>query len=109
MSQVDIRVNDRFYKVTCEDGQEDRLQELAAHLNGHISDLAAELGQIGEARLILLAALTICDELFEARARLAALEKGAERLDPESLAGASRLVEAVARRVSALGERLEHA
>ena len=67
MAEVDILVNARQYKVACEDGQERRLQDLARHLNTHVSALADELGQIGEERLLLLAALTICDELFEER------------------------------------------
>ena len=65
MAEVEIRVNGRDYRVTCEDGQEDRLNQLAAYYDRQVSDLASELGQIGDARLLLLSALTICDELFE--------------------------------------------
>lgn len=105
MAQVDIRVNDRTYRVSCDDGQEKRLHMLAGHIDGLIADLAADLGQIGEARLILLAALTACDELFEARARLAALSRAETKLDAETLGGAVRVIDAATARVDALAER----
>lgn len=67
MAQVDIVVNGHTFKVTCENGQEDRLHDLSRYLDAHIAALVKDLGQIGEARLMLLAGLTICDELFELR------------------------------------------
>lgn len=105
MAQVEITVNDRSYKVMCEDGQEVRLGDLAAHLDRHVADIAADLGQIGEARLMLLAALTVCDELFEARARLASHEaNAADALAEES--EAAHAIERAARRLAAAADRL---
>ena len=109
MSQVEIRVNGRDYKVTCEDGQEERLQKLSAYFDRHVTSLCAELGQIGDARLMLLAALTVCDELFEAKARSADLEQAGETMDADTLGGASRAVAAAAARVDEIAERLERA
>ena len=60
MAQVDIMLNGREYRITCDDGQEERLQQLAAYFDRHVSDLASDLGQIGDARLMLLSALTVC-------------------------------------------------
>ena len=109
MSQVEIRVNGRDYKITCEDGQEDRLQKLSAYFDRHVTSLSGELGQIGDARLMLLAALTVCDELFEAKERAADLEEAGEAMDAETLGGASRAVAAAAARVDEIAERLERA
>lgn len=109
MAEVDIRVNGRDYRVTCEDGQEDRLNQLAAYYDRHVTELASELGQIGDARLMLLSALTICDELFEAKARAGDLEQAADALTPETLGGASRAVEAAVARVNDIAERIDKA
>ncbi len=109
MAHVDIRINSRNYTVTCEDGQEDRLRELAEYLGRHVAEIVGDLGQIGEARLILLAGLTICDELLEARARVAALEAGTETLDVETMEGASRVVNAARARIAHMTNRLDEA
>lgn len=109
MAQIDITVNDRIYKVTCDDGQEPRLQRLAAYIDGEVAALVRELGQIGDARLILLAALTISDELFEAKKKLAELEQSAEPLDQETVGGAARVFEAAAARIHGMAGRLKSA
>ncbi|MEO1135415.1 MAG: cell division protein ZapA [Pseudomonadota bacterium] len=106
MSQVEIRVNGREYRVTCEEGQEDRLQQLSAFLDKRVSAMSADLGQIGDARLMLLAALTICDELFEARERAEDLEGAGEALDAETIGGAARAIEAAAKRVTEISTKL---
>jgi cell division protein ZapA len=106
MAQIDILVNDRSYKVACQDGQEERLLRLAAHLDREARALVGDLGQIGESRLLLLAALTVCDEVFELREKLAAAESHAQLMDPETVGGATRVVDAAARRVEGMAERL---
>lgn len=109
MAQVEIRVNGREYKVTCDDGQEERLQRLAAYFDRHVTQLSSELGQIGDARLMLLSALTVCDELFEAKSRAADLETAADKLGPDTEGAASRAIEAAVARVNDIAERLAQA
>lgn len=109
MSQVDIRVNGRDYRVTCDPGQEDRLGSLASYFDTQVAALSEELGQIGDARLMLLAALTVCDELFELRARVDDLENAGDALDPDTAGAAGRAVEAAAARVREITEALEGA
>ena len=108
MAQVEIKVNGRVYKVTCDDGQEEKLQQLAAHFDKHVTALSGEIGQIGDARLMLLSALTVCDELFEANARVKSLENAADKLDAETIGGAARVIEAAAKRVEKISARVEH-
>lgn len=105
MAEVDILVNDRTYKVACQDGQEERLLRLAAHLDRESRALAADLGQIGESRLLLLAALTVCDELFEVKDKLAEIEAARQPMDLETVGGAVRVVEAAAKRLEAMSEK----
>lgn len=99
MALVDIRINGREYRVACDDGQEQRLEKLAAFLDSRVSDLAEDLGQIGDARLMLLSALSVCDEYFETKERLADLETAGDALDPNTQGAAGRAVEAAAKRV----------
>jgi cell division protein ZapA len=106
MAQIDILVNERAYKVACQDGQEERLLRLAAHLDRESQALARDLGQIGESRLLLLTALTVCDELFEVREKLAEAEARAQPLDQETIGGATRVIEAAAKRIDGMNERL---
>lgn len=107
MSQVEIKVHGREYRVTCETGQEDRLQKSAAFLDRRVSAMASDLPDISETRLMLLAALTICDELFDARDRVDDMEGAGDALDPETMGGAARAIEAAAKRVNEIAEKID--
>lgn len=65
MAQVDISVNGRTYSVACDDGQEEHLHSLAAYLDKRVGELAASMGQLGDARLLVMAGLLVSDELSE--------------------------------------------
>ncbi len=66
MGQVAITVNGRCYRFDCGDGEESRLQELADYVKSRMEALSSEHGNVGEERLLLMAALTITDELWDA-------------------------------------------
>lgn len=66
MAQVTLKINDRSYEMTCDDGQEDHLRKLAAHVDDRMRQLAGSVGQVGEARLLIMASLLIADELYDA-------------------------------------------
>src|SRR5436853_4981477 len=70
MGQVVVKVNGRDFALNCADGQEPRIRRLAQYVDAKIAEFAKNLGQIGEARLILLAALVIADELSDANEAL---------------------------------------
>ncbi len=65
MAQVTIRINGYAYTVGCEDGQEEHLAEMAAEIEQRIASIKAIGGQSGEARLLMLAALLLADELYD--------------------------------------------
>ena len=70
MAQVTVTVNGRPYQIGCEDGEEEHLKELAQFVDGHMKNLVQEVGQVGEARLLLMTAMLVADELahvFEER------------------------------------------
>jgi cell division protein ZapA len=77
VGHVAVTLNRRTYRLECEDGQEPRLLGLAAHLRSKLDALTAQFGQVGDDRLMLLAALQIADELWEAREQMAAMAAAA--------------------------------
>ncbi|MGQ0456229.1 MAG: cell division protein ZapA [Hyphomicrobium sp.] len=68
MAQVSIALGQRTYGFACSDAEAEHLKKLAAYVKETIDRLAGEHGAVGDERLILMAALTLTDELFEARA-----------------------------------------
>jgi len=75
MPLMEVVVNGREYQVACDAGQEERLRELAQHLDKRVQVLAASVGQVGDARLLLMAGLLLTDELSIATAKIAEREK----------------------------------
>lgn len=81
MGQVTFAINGRTYRIGCADGEEARLRQLAREVATRVDGLVMEFGQVGEARLLLMAALLVTDELLDARANLEVLvAEAAERL-----------------------------
>ncbi|MGD9784094.1 MAG: cell division protein ZapA [Hyphomicrobiaceae bacterium] len=70
MKQVSVTLNNRTYRLACEDGDESRLIELAAHVKERVERLTLEFGQVGDERLLLMASLLIADELWDTRQAL---------------------------------------
>jgi cell division protein ZapA len=66
MGQVAITVNGRSYRFECGDGEEPRLKELVAYVKSRMDGLTREHGNIGEERLLLMTALLIADDLWDA-------------------------------------------
>lgn len=67
MGKADIRVNNHRYSVACADGQEERLEQLGELLDQRVRRIASAVGDIGEARLLLVAGLALLDELSDAQ------------------------------------------
>ena len=65
MANVDIKFNNKDYLLSCEDGQEENLKELAEHLDSKYSELKKSLGNIGESKLMLITAIKMVDEFFD--------------------------------------------
>ncbi len=104
MGKVHIVINNRGYDVSCDDGQEAEVGELAQDLARRVDRLAQSVGQIGDARLLLMAALLVADELASAKRELARLAGGGE--EEEKLA---QSLESLASRVEAIAAKMEAA
>ena len=90
MGQVAVTLNGRTYRLRCGDGDEARLLQLAGYLEQRIEALAVEFGQVGDERLLLMAALLVADELWDAREQLQQLDAAGpeEELQPAAAAQA---------------------
>jgi len=75
MSHINVTINARQYRMACEEGQEVRLLKLAESLETRIQSLRGKFGEIGDARLTVMAALTVCDELVDAGNRIRSMEQ----------------------------------
>ena len=65
MANVNVKFNNKDYLLSCEDGQEENLVELANHLNSKYTELNQNLGNIGENKLLLITAIKIVDDYFD--------------------------------------------
>jgi cell division protein ZapA len=110
VSQVNVTINGRVYRIACDDGQEAHLDALAARLDGAIQQLRSAFGEIGDQRLTVMAAIMVMDEASETERRLATAEGELAALRDVRHAVAERLSAQevrVAERVNAAAERLE--
>ena len=70
MANVSIKFNGKEFLLSCEDGQEEHLEELLIHINQKFNNLKNELGNIGENKLLLITSVKIMDEYFETRKKV---------------------------------------
>lgn len=108
MSQVSITVNGKAYVLACGEGEEQHLARLARAVDQRISEIVGSVGQVGEARLLLVAALMATDELWDATRQIEALRAqqlpaAAQAPDP-ALGGE---IEALAETIETIAERLK--
>ncbi len=67
MANVNIKFNGKDFLLSCDDGQEEHLEELANHLGDKFNKLKSDLGNIGENKLLLITSIKIMDEYFETK------------------------------------------
>ncbi len=110
MNHINVTINGRQYRMACEEGQETRLMRLAENLQTRVEELRGKFGEIGDQRLTVMAALTACDELHDANARLEKLEQELTSLRDVRVAATDRARAtqvAVANALNAAAERIE--
>jgi len=110
MAHVTVTLNGRQYRMACEDGEEDHLTQLAAEFDQRIEKLRGSFGEIGDNRLLVMAALMVSDELADANGRISSLEQDMAGLQDARLnaAGRSQATQAaVAAALNAAAERIE--
>ena len=70
MANVNIKFNGKDFLLSCDDGQEEHLEELLTHINEKFSDLKNDLGNIGENKLLLITSVQIMDEYYETKKKV---------------------------------------
>ena len=80
MANVNIKFNGKDFLLSCDDGQEDHLEELLTHINEKFSNLKNDLGNIGENKLLLITSIKIMDEYFETKKKVEEKKKELENL-----------------------------
>ena len=70
MANVSIKFNNKEFLLSCEDGQEEHLEELLIHINQKFNDLKNNLGNLGENKLLLITAVKVMDEYYETKKKV---------------------------------------
>ena len=70
MANITVKFNGKEFLLSCEDGQEEHLDELSLHLNNRFNKLKNDLGNIGENKLLLITSIKIMDEYFETKKKI---------------------------------------
>jgi len=70
MANVSIKFNNKEFLLSCEDGQEEHLEELLIHINQKFNNLKNDLGNLGENKLLLITAVKIMDEYYETKKKV---------------------------------------
>ena len=70
MANVSIKFNNKEFLLSCEDGQEEHLEELLIHINQKFNDLKNNLGNLGENKLLFITAVKIMDEYYETKKKI---------------------------------------
>ena len=70
MANVNIKFNGKEFLLSCEDGQEEHLEELALYLNEKFNNLKNSLGNIGESKLLLITSISVLDEYYETKKKI---------------------------------------
>lgn len=110
MPLVNVMVNGRAYTIACDDGEEGHLKELASQVDAKAREVLASVGQVGDTRMLLMAALLIADEHHELSGKTGAGDgekhglhlraEQAERAAADALESASKRLEDIAVRLA---------
>ncbi len=104
MAKVSVTLNKRKYEIACDDGQEAHLVRLSQYVDRRVDELVAAVGQVGDARLLVMASLLVADELSEVYTELDNLRDDQRGRTP-SLAASD--LDRLAKRIENIAERLE--
>ena len=116
MSDVTLQLNGRSYQISCQDGQENHLQQLAKYVDSRLQEVVSTVGQVGQDRLLVMAILLIADELSDTLAEVEVARSNpdaeiVQRLQNEAIAKTeaktAHVLELLAGRIEAIAERIE--
>ena len=106
MAQVDVSVNGQSYRIACEDGQEDRLVDLATMVDEKVLELVNQIGQVGSNRLLVMAALIIADELVDLKNESGSLQEQKDNTNQQDTVLA---LQEITKRIENIADQVEQA
>ena len=106
MAQVDVSVNGQSYRIACEDGQEDRLVDLATMVDEKVLELVNQIGQVGSNRLLVMAALIIADELVDLKNEVGPLQEQKDNTNQQDTVLA---LQEITKRIENIADQVERA
>ena len=114
MAEVTISINGRAYDIACDHGQEERVIDLAAYIDHKLQTIARSGGAYNDPHLLVLSALVIADELFEAREASArrqeiATHPAETEADMEEEQVVVNALESLAKRIEGIAARVQSA
>ena len=113
MPLVNVMVNSRAYTIACDEGEEEHLKTLAAHVDAKAREVLGSVGQVGDARMLVMAALLIADEHHDLVARPGSASEGEKHslhLRAEKAeSAAADVLESASKRLEDIAARLAHA
>jgi cell division protein ZapA len=117
MAQVAVTIAGRTYRIACDDGDESRLAALAEVVDSQVAGMRQRFGEIGDRRLLVMAAVAIADELVDMSRRVRDLEAVVAKLEADAAAPsrpsdrgehtAAGVASGVAARIEAAAEQIE--
>ena len=113
MPLVNVMVNNRAYTIACDEGEEEHLKSLAAHVDAKAREVLGSVGQVGDARMLLMAALLIADEHHDLAAEPGSASEGEKhslhlRAEQAEKAAAD-VLESATKKLEDIAARLAHA
>jgi cell division protein ZapA len=109
MPELTVTINGREYQVACDDGQEEHLSKLGRFVDSKMVELVGAVGQIGDARLLVMTSLLIADELADAYQQLESFDAEAGGDGNSSLTARTSALETCAQRIENIAARFERA
>ena len=106
MAQVDVSVNGQSYRIACEDGQEDRLVDLAAMVDEKVIGLVNQIGQVGSNRLLVMASLIIADELVDLKNEVGSSRELEDNIKQEDMV---LTLQEITKRIENIADEVEQA
>ncbi len=103
MSNVTVTINGLRYRLTCEEGEQEHIARLAAHVDDHVLSIKRGVGSVGNDRLLVMASLTVADELWDAKKELRGMQT---RIDQSSSPQLIKELQSLVHRVEAIQKRL---
>ena len=109
MAQVTVTINERKYYVACDDGQEAHLSRLGTYVDNRVSELVAAVGQVSDAKLLVMVSLLVADELSDAYSEMDTLKSGGKGAAAAAAADGrlSKSLEKLSERIESIAASLE--